>query len=522
MDRSSYSGKLRRSQTCLTQEQILHSQTDEKDVVAYIFNSGLFIELRRWYYYQLTINSKHPMTQKYYKSSSARKHEETRHLTNYRRTIHPFSMMNLCWEFLMAWVYLYMFCVTFFSTLFISDDYLQLFHIRRGVGDIIYVIDMLRCFFEGYYDNVLHKTILKHKQIALRYIKTYFIIDLIALTPNLSLLLFVTTKNPYVIYMRCFGLFRIVRIKRLLNAFELIKNYRNYTSYHFKAIKAFLIYVLVVMFLYSGMLILTYYNDIYTEYKIENNSQIDFLSATLVLFLVSEGLEPLYNHILVVLVTIGIFCGFFIHLFLHAQVFQVWNKYFSARSRNEDLMTQFKEYISYRGLPLKIKEKIMVYFNFKFENYFYNERHINYLVSTTLREQIMINLVHNYLTKADILKTLPRNILVKLVTKLRSEIFLPDDIIVLAGKPASSMYFVYYGTLAVYNATGLEIAHIDDGDCFGERDMLINETRTNTVIAITSCELFNLTKSDLFNVLDKTPEYFEYVVEASIRRFPMI
>ncbi|XP_072393348.1 uncharacterized protein [Diabrotica undecimpunctata] len=429
MDRTRFLGKLRGSQTCLTQEQILHSKTGEKDVVDYIFNSGVCIELRRWFYYRLTINSKHPSTQKYYKSSSARKHEETRHLTNYRRTIHPFSMINLYWECIMAWVYLYMFFVTFFSTLFISDDYIHLFHIRRGVGDMIYVIDLIHCFFEGYYDNAMHKTILSHKKIALRYIKTYFIFDLIALSPNLSFLLFVTTNNPYVIYMRCFGLFRIVRIKRLLDAFELIKNYRNYTSYHFKALKAFLIYVIVVMFLYSGIFILTYYNDIYTDYEIENNSRTDFLSATLVLFLVSEGLEPLYNHILVVLVTIGIFCGFFIHLFLHAQVFQVWNKYFSAKSKNEDLMKQFKEYISYRGLPLKIKEKIMVYFNFKFENNFYNERHINYLVSTTLREQIMINIVHNYLKKAEILKNLSRNILVKLVTKLKSEIFLPDDII---------------------------------------------------------------------------------------------
>ncbi|XP_057651752.1 potassium/sodium hyperpolarization-activated cyclic nucleotide-gated channel 3-like [Diorhabda carinulata] len=503
---------------CLTYQEVVTSRTNEKEIVQYIFNSGAFIQIKRWFFYRMTINSKHPTTLIYFKSSSSRKNEQTRHLMHYKNTIHPFSMMNLFWEYVMAWVYLYMLITYFLSSLYIFDEYLKLGHIRRTIGDFIYLLDMIHFFFEGYYNALDHRTVLSHRYIARRYLKSYFIIDVIALLPNISLIAYLITWSPKVIYMRYFGLIRIFRLKRLLNAFDLIKNYKDYTSYHLKAIKCVLIYFAIVTFLYSMIFILSYHIDRFSEIYVVHDSNLDFLSTTLILFMVSQGLEPLYTQWTILLITICYFCALFIHLFLHAQVYQVWNTFFSVKSKNEDLLNQFKEYVRYRGLPEDLKKRILLYFKFKFQNNFYNERHINYIVSNSIKEEIMCNIVHKYLVKAYILKTLPRNILLKVVTKLKSEIFLPDDIVVIAGKPAQNIYFIYYGQLAVYNRHGIEIAHIEDGDCFGEMDTLFYEVQSYTVVAITPCELFSLSREAFMEIIDKNIELKKRVMaEAKVR-----
>lgn len=54
-------------------------------------------------------------------------------------------------------------------------------------------------------------------------------------------------------------------------------------------------------------------------------------------------------------------------------------------------------------------------------------------------------------------KNLPLSLLVRVVSCLKSEIFLVNDVVVKASTPGDSMYFISTGTVAVYTKTGKEV-----------------------------------------------------------------
>lgn len=54
-------------------------------------------------------------------------------------------------------------------------------------------------------------------------------------------------------------------------------------------------------------------------------------------------------------------------------------------------------------------------------------------------------------------KNLPLALIVRIVSSLRSEIFLVNDVIVKANTPGNSMFFIATGTVAVFTNSGREV-----------------------------------------------------------------
>lgn len=54
-------------------------------------------------------------------------------------------------------------------------------------------------------------------------------------------------------------------------------------------------------------------------------------------------------------------------------------------------------------------------------------------------------------------KNLPMQLLLRIVSSLKSEIFLVNDCIIKVGTKGDSMYFISTGTVAVYTKTGSEV-----------------------------------------------------------------
>lgn len=56
-------------------------------------------------------------------------------------------------------------------------------------------------------------------------------------------------------------------------------------------------------------------------------------------------------------------------------------------------------------------------------------------------------------------KNLPLALIVRIVSSLRSEIFLVNDVIVKANTPGNSMFFIATGTVAVFTNSGREVTN---------------------------------------------------------------
>ncbi|KAJ8956732.1 hypothetical protein NQ318_014088 [Aromia moschata] len=133
-------------------------------------------------------------------------------------------------------------------------------------------------------------------------------------------------------------------------------------------------------------------------------------------------------------------------------------------------------------------------------------------------QEILIHASKDHIEKVEIFKQLPEHILMKVVAHLRSEIFLPGDVIVSAGTPGNCMFFIYHGTVAVFTPQGREICHLEDGAHFGELALVFNETRVANVVAVTPCELFVSRRSDFLEAIAPFPDIKEHLISIATER----
>nr|CAI5817591.1 unnamed protein product [Callosobruchus analis] len=81
------------------------------------------------------------------------------------------------------------------------------------------------------------------------------------------------------------------------------------------------------------------------------------------------------------------------------------------------------------------------------------------------------------------------------------------------------MYFINFGTVAVYSTSGREICHLEDGAHIGEIAFIFDEMHQTTVVAVAPCELFKLKKADYDKVLNRHPDVKELIQKRATQRW---
>uniref|UniRef100_A0A8I3VYF2 Hyperpolarization activated cyclic nucleotide gated potassium channel 3 n=1 Tax=Callithrix jacchus TaxID=9483 RepID=A0A8I3VYF2_CALJA len=106
------------------------------------------------------------------------------------------------------------------------------------------------------------------------------------------------------------------------------------------------------------------------------------------------------------------------------------------------------------------------------------------------------------------------------LTKLRFEVFQPGDLVVREGSVGRKMYFIQHGLLSVL-ARGAQDTRLTDGSYFGEICLLTRGRRTASVRADTYCRLYSLSVDHFNAVLEEFPmmrRAFETVAMDRLRR----
>lgn len=487
-----------------------------ESVLKHTIDSGIFIGLRRRWYSFCMISRKHPHTSMYYASSDSCRREEIRHAVHYLYMIHPFSMLCLYWEFFIWFIYLFCYVSQASTAARLYGKASDNLKITRVLGNAVLLVDIAKQFFTGYYDTDLCRSVLRISMVAKRYIKLYFWVDMLSISYVFMIFLEFTSFDPRTVDLcvsisRLLGLLKIARIPRWSAACELFRQYYDHTSYIFSSFRLAVVYIIILSWLTS----LTFYlQNILGKFYKQDMPPVEkmYLSTFLVLLVASYGERPIHQNHEVITSRLFLCVGYTIQLYLYAQILQIWTKFVHARNKNENLYQQFKEYMKYKGLPVDLRDKIHSYFRFKFQNEFFNEIEINEILSNNLREEILLHVTKCHIERVSLFNNIPENILVKVVSKLKTEIYLPEDIIVQAGSKGICMYFIYFGTVAVYTPSGKEICHLEDGAHFGEIALVFSEKRTASVVAVTACELFRLNRSDFFEVMEPFPELMEKIV----------
>jgi CRP-like cAMP-binding protein len=85
----------------------------------------------------------------------------------------------------------------------------------------------------------------------------------------------------------------------------------------------------------------------------------------------------------------------------------------------------------------------------------------------------------------------------------------PEEVIFMEGQPGTGMYLITSGgvniTLNYKRENQIELVRLKDGDFFGELSLLDESPRSATAVAVGQTELAGFFRSDLMDLIEKSP-----------------
>ena len=135
---------------------------------------------------------------------------------------------------------------------------------------------------------------------------------------------------------------------------------------------------------------------------------------------------------------------------------------------------------------------------------FYCQNLITVLGVTTLKPQKYFSFFSqlNYMKKTELFRNTSDSLIIKICLLMSKEKFTQGNIIMNEGEMGDKFYLIKNGKVLVKKNNKL-IREMEQGSCFGEMALLVNEPRSATIEASTKVTTYVLTKQAFNDVLDK-------------------
>lgn len=469
------------------------------------------------------------------------------HSFNYPYTIHPYSTFRYYWDCSM--------CISIFLhiSILMILQVLQ-YHITNAVTlfltllfQIHGLMDVVLNFFTGYVeksnDNI---AVLLLSKIVKKYLKTWFLMDIFPIVPGeiyAMITNFACVAEPFYHYFSdfvssCFFPFfvlffrypmRLITFHRYVHKIVMMKLINIFRV----QILLFCFYAWTIIFTfvhinYFTPQIFLYRNDTWLGYNTEfcdPNRPIIPKSCKVLIHsyiwqlvfsffsLIHENifygkdnfvLEILYRTLFFYVTILGLtfLWAFFINNALSDT---------PPRKRFYEFMNNIDYYGKQKKLPQSLHQKMRLYYESSMEKKYFEDEILEFLpqsekMKITLRSTLLV------IQKNPIFMDLPQELLKELACLIREEIYLPQHVLVQAGEYGKSMFFIKYGTVAVYSTKLVKLTEFDDGDFFGVKSIIFPEKVLNaSVVAVKLCSVYRLDKVDFLEAIQAFPGYLDHL-----------
>lgn len=208
--------------------------------------------------------------------------------------------------------------------------------------------------------------------------------------------------------------------------------------------------------------------------------------------------KPLFSRLQMTVAIAFTLIGFILHIWFVSKAFLLLRTVSFTTIRFEEIRHQMQTFMAFRGLSSAVQKRILTFYDFSFNGNYFRRQEISELLGNELRSQVTIETCKHLLAKNFIFKQIPDELLSSIANCLTEAVYLENDVI---GKVESArtqvnamtkvyisrlkfvfwfrkqkLHFIVSGTVAVYNEEGDELAHLHDGNMFGEVAFLLSET----------------------------------------------
>jgi CRP-like cAMP-binding protein len=136
------------------------------------------------------------------------------------------------------------------------------------------------------------------------------------------------------------------------------------------------------------------------------------------------------------------------------------------------------------------------------------------LLPDSLRSEVSVFLLRSLVERVSFFKKAEPGFISSVIAMLEPFIAVPGQFIMRAGDVGTAMYFLQKGEAEVLvGPSELKVSKLESGDYFGEMAVLFLAPRSASIRAVTYCELFQLSKTNLEHVMNMYPEQAQFIME---------
>ncbi|OQR81338.1 Voltage-gated Ion Channel (VIC) Superfamily [Thraustotheca clavata] len=397
--------------------------------------------------------------------------------------------------------------------------------------NIIFGMDLIFTFNCAVADTSLPDTyITKRSTIFIRYLRGWFILDLLACFP-IDLIVYSTYSGTSNMNLHVLSLLKVLRLPRLLRLARFVRILRilrippEWKRWLLYSRYAHLIRLgsLLTAFLYLMHIFTCIWGGYITEpdwssfmYGASSQNTTGYILGFYFVLTTVMGQnsslqtqsEYLYACMLIVV-------GCVLMATVFGNVANLISNFYENQNNYKKKMEQLLGSMNLMKLPLDLQNRINEYYQVMWERHgtldgqplmFTKE------LSKNLSVEVELYLRMDMINRVPVFQKCSKKVVQEIVMQLQLQVYLPGDYIVVKGEIGFDMYFVQSGTCEVTKSLSAEpqpyqpdvvLKVLEQGDYFGEIALLMNCKRTANVRASTFAEVCVLTRSAFDNITSK-------------------
>ncbi|XP_077757106.1 potassium/sodium hyperpolarization-activated cyclic nucleotide-gated channel 3 isoform X3 [Canis aureus] len=434
--------------------------------------------------------------------------------------IHPYSDFRFYWDLIMLLLMVGNLIVLPVGITFFKEENSPPWIVFNVLSDTFFLLDLVLNFRTGIVVEEGAEILLAPRAIRSRYLRTWFLVDLISSIP-VDYIFLVVELEPRLdaeVYKTARAL-RIVRFTKILSLLRLLRLSRLIRYIHQWEEIFHMTYDLasavVRIFNLIGMMLLLCHWDGCLQFLVPMLQDFPPDCWVSINHMVAPvGMPDVWLTMLSMIVGATCYAMFIGHATALIQSLD------SSRRQYQEKYKQVEQYMSFHKLPADTRQRIHEYYEHRYQGKMFDEESILGELSEPLREEIINFTCRGLVAHMPLFAHADPSFVTAVLTKLRFEVFQPGDLVVREGSVGRKMYFIQHGLLSVL-ARGARDTRLTDGSYFGEICLLTRGRRTASVRADTYCRLYSLSVDHFNAVLEEFPmmrRAFETVAMDRLRR----
>ncbi|KAG9444091.1 hypothetical protein H6P81_015431 [Aristolochia fimbriata] len=432
------------------------------------------------------------------------------------RVITPMGSRYRCWEALMVALVAYSAWVYPFEIAFMNCAAKGGLFIADNIVDLFFIVDIVLTFFVAYIDSKTHILVREPRKIAVRYLSTWFIMDVASSIPFEGLGYLITGKNKSGLSYTLLGMLRLWRLRKVKQLFTRLEKDIRFSYFWIRCIRLLVVTLFLVH--YAGCLYYlladryphqgkTWIGAVIPNFR-EANVWVRYISALYwaITTMTTVGYGDLHAvntremifNIIYMLFNLGLTA----YLIGNMTNLVVEGTRRTMEFRNS--IQAASNFVCRNHLPERLKEQILAYMCLRFRAESLNQQEIMEQLPKSICKSIRQHLFFPTVQQVYLFKGVSREMLLLLVTEMKAEYLPPREDVIMQNEAPDDLYIIVSGEVEIIVADmdGEKVlGTLTSTDVFGEISALCSKPQSFTYRTKALSQLLRLKQATLLEAM---------------------